>query len=164
MDGPLLGRQLVRNLTHILSILAALFCLTTLIMLIAGLRPYILRSESMEPTITKGSLCLVNTRLKPEDIEIGDVVVYRTETGILVMHRYIAEGKTKGDANQDAEDIELTTVNLVGREVFAIPHLGDVVGVLTGTIGRRATLALAVILVVIACLPRRKSCYTQDSE
>lgn len=100
---------------------------------IAGYRMYIVLSGSMNPAFDTGSLVFV----KPsgvEDIKNGDIITYRGlgDGEQLISHRVVAVNQTedgisfttKGDAN-DAEDPNpVTSRNLVGKVVLAIPYLG----------------------------------------
>lgn len=101
----------------------AIVCCTALLALM-GFRPFILRSSSMEPLYREGSLIWVDTRIRADEAEIGDVLVYRANDGTLVMHRLVDINTFQGDANQTQEHIELTDVNLVGRVTgLMIPHI-----------------------------------------
>ena len=102
----------------------------TLALLLCGMRPFVLVSESMEPLYKRGSLCLINTRVESDEVEPGDVVVYRANSGGLVLHRYLGEGFLKGDANEEIQAVDLSPINFVGREVFTLPYIGTPVGVL----------------------------------
>ena len=59
-----------RSIVIIIGIIAAI----TLLALTTGLRLCIVRTTSMEPTITPYSVCLVTTRVRYEDLSIGDIV------------------------------------------------------------------------------------------
>ena len=144
-------RSFLRNLLLALAIAAGVVTLGCLVALAMGLRPFILTSGSMRPLYTPGSLCLIDIKPEVEDLEIGDVVVYRVSTGALVMHRLVGEGLLQGDANDEAQAVELTRTNFVGREVFSIPGLGDFV---TWVIEHKsAIIIIVIILVILACLP-----------
>ena len=55
----------------------------------AGYRPYIVVSASMEPAISVGSVCLINTHVKYSDIKEDDIIAYRAPNGSMVTHRVI---------------------------------------------------------------------------
>ena len=82
------------------------------ILLLAGIRPYVVLSGSMEPVIRTGSLCFVYRRADYEDICTGDIIAFHVQGGNLVTHRVIAvteEGlETKGDANELSDGITTT--------------------------------------------------------
>lgn len=113
-----------------LAVLFGVYGLICILLFVFGLRPFVLESESMEPLYRVGSLCLINTRVESGDVKAGDVIVYRANSGALVMHRYLGEGFLKGDANEEMQAVDLTPVNFIGREVFTLPYIGTPVGVL----------------------------------
>ena len=43
----------------------------------------------MEPLYSKGSLCLIKTTYTPDDVNVGDVIAYRSDAGALVLHRVV---------------------------------------------------------------------------
>lgn len=128
-----------------------MICLTLVIL---GYKPFILVSPSMEPLYTKGSLVWADTRVGVEDIEVGDVLVYRAPSGNLVMHRLVGEGLLQGDANNVAQEVALDKTNYVGRTAFSLPWLGDAVAAVLS--GRWVVFAVVAILLVLACVPRKK--------
>ena len=129
--------KILKNLITITAALAGIIGVFVLILVLAGFRPFILKSESMEPIYTKGSLCWVNTRVDLDSVEVGDVLVYRSPANTLVLHRLVEKESTddytslpvtmQGDANSMSQDVTLSSINFIGREVFTIPRLGMMV-------------------------------------
>lgn len=109
--------------------LCLLASLIVLVCYICGVRPYIVMSGSMEPSIRTGSLCLVDTKAEYDEIEVSDVIAFRQGAG-MVTHRVIAiteDGmETKGDANECSDGITTTRVNFGGKTVVSIPYAGYV--------------------------------------
>lgn len=100
---------------------------------IAGYRMYIVLSGSMNPAFDTGSLVFV----KPsgiEAIENGDIITYRGlgKGEQLISHRVVSINRTengiqlttRGDANDADDPNPVTSRNLVGKVVLAIPYLG----------------------------------------
>ena len=100
---------------------------------VAGHYMFIVLSGSMKPAFDTGSLVFV----RPTTIEMikeGDIITYRGlgEGKQLVSHRAVAidstedgiQITTKGDANDAADPNPVTSNNLVGKVVLAIPYLG----------------------------------------
>ena len=93
------------------------------------IKPYVVLSGSMEPTVPTGSMLWINTN--DRYVEVGDIAAYELpDGGAYVTHRIVGtkEGNYvfKGDAN-DTED--LNTVDeeqILGEYVFHIPKLGMV--------------------------------------
>ena len=122
--------KLLKNLVAISAAIAALFGITTLILVIAGFRPFILKTQSMEPIYPQGSLCWMDTGVSLDSLEVGDALVYRSPANSLVLHRLVGirESNTpssysavmQGDANKLTQDVELSRINYVGGEVLSI--------------------------------------------
>lgn len=112
-----------RSIVIIIGIIAAI----TLLALTTGLRLCIVRTTSMEPTITPYSVCLVTTRVRYEDLSIGDIVVFtRASDGEKVVHRVVEmtdEGViTRGDANRNDDGVSVTPDTLFARYIMHIPY------------------------------------------
>jgi len=90
-------------------------------------------SNSMYPAIHKGDVLIVKG-VDPQDIKIGDIIVYKAPSGMRIVHRVINitnEGYfiTRGDNNPAADqDVGISPpVNpnmVLGRVVFRIPYIG----------------------------------------
>ena len=151
--------KVLRNLVSIVSAVSFLLCLMTLFLILLGYRPYVLKTQSMEPEYRQGSLCWVNTRVDLDHLNIGDPVVYRSPANSLVLHRLIDISPSdqtslsvimKGDANTSEQAIELSHVNYIGREAFTMPELGIFVDAL---VSHHVLWFIAPIFVILACIP-----------
>lgn len=150
----------IKNLISILAIFAGVIGLLALILVMAGFRPFILKSESMEPVYTKGSLCWVNTRVDLDSVEVGDVLVYRSPANTLVLHRLVDKSSSadasslpvtmQGDANNMSQDVTLSSINFIGREAFTIPRLGVVV---EHILSNNAIWLIVAVFVLLAAVP-----------
>jgi signal peptidase len=109
------------------------------------------RTGSMEPTMQPGDGFVAIPSDVAGDVEPGDVIVFRAEElhgGGLTTHRVVRETDrgyvTRGDANPftdqsneepPVKDAQIVAVAWqVGGTVVVIPHLGDAVGVVRGTL------------------------------
>ena len=119
---------------------------------ILGFRQYVVATGSMEPEYNIGDLIVIRETTK-EEIKIGDVINYISETGIdTITHRVVdiiqEDGqtyyKTKGD-NNNSVDPELVNYSQVkGILVFKISKLGTVITkMFTGT---GITILFAIII------------------
>ena len=103
-------------------------------------------SGSMEPTFSKGAVLIVK---KSDAIQKGDIVVYQSESELIV-HRVIAingdQVQTQGDANNVA-DPEFSKSQIKGVVIFWIPGFGNVVEMLRTPTGIILILLLAFLLV-----------------
>lgn len=95
-----------------------------------GIRPYVVRSGSMEPVLPTGALVLVDTGRR--DFAIGDIITYRLsghdEGEILVTHRIVGRSEdgflTKGDANEAEDQRPVRPAQIVGGVLAQIPWMG----------------------------------------
>ena len=152
--------KILKNLITITAALAGIIGVLALILVLAGFRPFILKSESMEPIYTKGSLCWVNTRVDLDSVEVGDVLVYRSPANTLVLHRLVDKSSSadtsslpaimQGDANSMSQDVTLSSINFIGREAFTIPRLGVVV---EHILSNNAIWFIVVLFVLLAAVP-----------
>ncbi len=106
-------------------------------------------SGSMEPTIKIGDLIVID--LDDRGYIIGDIVTYYDEFHTFVTHRIVdvREGKfiTKGDFN-NAEDRPLERKNIIGKYMFKIPYVGNIINLFRN----KFTLTIILILGSIICL------------
>ena len=102
----------------------------TLVAARTGLRPLVVRSGSMEPTIATGSMVLMRP-VDAADISVGDVVAVERPDHTRVTHRVVkierhgetAELTLKGDANEDPDPVPVT-VRRAERLVRQVPQIG----------------------------------------
>lgn len=108
-----------------------------LAVLLAGVRllgftPYIVLSGSMEPIYHVGSMIYVS-KVDPMGLETGDPITYRMTSGVVVTHRIVEvlnpgtpnlSFRTKGDANDIADETPIPASAVIGKPCFTIPYLG----------------------------------------
>ena len=116
----------VIKVTENLLFTAAVFIMAcSLICQIAGLKPVVVLSGSMEPAIKTGSLAFIDT--SDRTVFKGDVISFRAGE-LLVTHRVIdvtEEGyRTKGDNNDISDGVTTTAQNFRGETLFSVPYLG----------------------------------------
>ncbi|CUP48907.1 Signal peptidase I W [Turicibacter sanguinis] len=115
---------------------------------IIGYRSYTVLSGSMEPKFYPGDIVVAKHKNKT-DIQVGDIVTYKDNDGVIITHRIIEEIPegyiTKGD-NNNVEDAEiLTKDNIIGEVKFSIPKLGYVIEFLS----QPTVVAIEMILLAI---------------
>nr|WP_253904710.1 signal peptidase I [Adlercreutzia sp. ZJ473] len=124
-----------------------------------GVQVMRIESGSMEPTIPVGSAVFVAAG-DPADAVAGDVIAFAHEDSTVV-HRVtsnnVVEGalETKGDANADVDLERVPYANYQGLMVLSVPALGDILAVLTTTVGKVYLLAFAVCGVLFNVLAAR---------
>lgn len=122
--------QLLQRCIAVVLDIVLIILLPYLLLIISGVRPYVVESGSMEPAVHVGSLCFIDEKANWEKINVGDVIAYQMDNGASVMHRLIQKeglrGTTKGDANDTPDGYEVNVWNFRGKFLFSIPFLGRV--------------------------------------
>ncbi len=91
----------------------------------------VVSSWSMEPTLHVGDLIVVANW---GDIKVGDVIVYVSGHGALIVHRVVAVRHsasgilyvTKGDANPSADVMPVPPSRIKGKVILVFPYIGVV--------------------------------------
>ncbi|RJO63164.1 MAG: signal peptidase I [Dehalococcoidia bacterium] len=99
----------------------------------AGWRYDAVKTASMGRTIPVGSLVVTIPVDSATEISSGDIVAFRQEDS-RILHRIIEitveNGetfyKTKGDANEDPDDMLVVRSKVEGKKIFHVPYLGYV--------------------------------------
>jgi signal peptidase len=106
----------------------------------------------MEPEIPTGSLVLVNTKF--QELSEGTVISYRLNENI-VTHRVdtvLEDGyRTRGDANERADEQIVKPDQVVGTVQMAVPCLGYLIVWLQSDKGRILTGILLAVYLIAAC-------------
>ncbi len=118
-------RRIIRGIGNGIFVVALLIVLSAAVMALLQVKPVIVVSGSMEPTIETGSLALINTRNL--HVEKGNIIAF--ERGeITVVHRAIretAEGWiTKGDNNACEDPGIVNRESIRGTAVLWLPKVG----------------------------------------
>ena len=96
-----------------------------------GIRPYVVVTGSMQPTIMTGSVCFVNERIPFNQIHEQDIIAFRIGDNTTVTHRAIKVENgtifTQGDANNVEDASQVTENNFIGKTIFWIPEIGKYV-------------------------------------
>src|SRR5512143_446799 len=105
-------------------------CLSFVVIRVSGLRTYVVTGGSMEPTIHKGSLVLVQP-VSPSEVRVGDVITFQqydqTTTHRVISIAPSSDGlafSTKGDANAVADPEAKTFPGQAGMVRVAVPLAG----------------------------------------
>ncbi|HXV58696.1 MAG TPA: signal peptidase I [Gaiellaceae bacterium] len=114
--------------------LAVLAAVAYAVLFLAGYRPVVVYSGSMEPGLGVGSLAFVQS-VPSAEVEVGDVITFGDprRPGRLVTHRVVEaverEGgglayRTKGDANEAVDPWAIALPEQAGRLAFDVPYAG----------------------------------------
>ena len=114
-----------------------------------GIRPYIVLSASMEPTIMTGALGYIDTK-DCEDVSTGDIVAFTMGDEITVLHRIVGENEdgtytTKGDNNENEDFTSLHPSQIVGTVIYSMPKLGYIASWLQTKQGIIVAVGLVII-------------------
>jgi signal peptidase len=96
------------------------------------LQPALVGSGSMEPKMYPGDVVII-AKTPADNIETGDIIQFRAQEEVTIMHRVIeiqeTEGGskvfiTKGDANDEPDSEPVLPDNVVGKAILTIPKVG----------------------------------------
>lgn len=129
-----------------------------------GYRTYVVRSESMTPSISRGDV-LVSDPIAASNAKVGDVVTFDDpESEDLITHRVRSitpvgqqlRFVTKGDANQGVEGWQVSSDATIPRLSYRVPKLGY--ATLTAEDPERRLVLIGVLMLAVgAALWRRRA-------
>lgn len=104
---------------------------------IFGYKSYIIKTNSMEPTININDV-IITKKVERDEIKTGDVITFM-QNGEVITHRITqidanGEYTTKGDNNNIEDTFKIDYENIEGKHVLTIPYLGKVVQALDNKI------------------------------
>lgn len=126
-----------RSVAHVLGAIVLIavvgaVVLTAIPGIVGADASYMVRSDSMSPAIDAGSVVFV-TSVPAETLSVGDVITFRSaEANKRITHRIVEvverggerRFRTKGDANEEADDELVSPDRVVGRVAFSLPLVG----------------------------------------
>ena len=137
------------KIKKLLTPLICLIILCVLFLLAFHIKPLIVMSGSMEPSISTGSVCFVSTKTKYDSIEEDDIITYNLLTA-KITHRVVEINKngliTKGDSNTSRDLGYVTPENYYGKVLWHIPFLGYAIYFL------RKNIVFVVAAMLIFCI------------
>lgn len=140
--------------------IACVISVAVLIPRIGGATPYTILTGSMRPSMPPGTLVVI----KPAPVDgigVGTVVTYQLRSGnpTVVTHRVISAGingkgervfRTQGDANNVADELPVSPVQIKGKLWYKVPYLGYVNTFITGKERRITTIVIVSGLLLYA--------------
>ncbi len=97
------------------------------ILYIIGIKPFIMITGSMEPTIPVGSICFIDTKYSYQLLEKEDIIMYQA-VNQKIIHRIVEKRdgiyKTKGDAKEKIDVVDITPSIYLGKYIFSIKKVG----------------------------------------
>jgi len=131
---------------------------------IFGYKPYIIQTGSMEPTLKINSLIIVK-KGEFEKVQDYDIISFKLqEFDRNVCHRVISieneELTTKGDNNNNPDDVKVTKENYVGRVVFSTNITSHIISIFdnpgTAIIIVASVIAIIIILIAVRVLIKNR--------
>lgn len=122
-----------------------------------GYKPVTVVTGSMEPAIRVNSISVAK-KVKISDIDLNDIVMYRTSNNVLVTHRVIAINNengeisltTKGDNNNSEDIYPIKSNNLEAKIVYTNNTVAPIISEVLPQNGIPNTLAVIRTLIIIA--------------
>lgn len=112
-------------LVFLLVPLAIATLITSKTNILGNIQSFVVLTGSMTPTIPVGSVVYVK---KAQDYKIGDVITFNSKNGQRVTHRIASVEEsgfvTRGDANNTTDKELVSKTDVVGKNVFTLPHVG----------------------------------------
>lgn len=105
--------------------------LTSKTNIIKNIKSFTVLTGSMQPTIPQGSIIYVQ---KNSTYDRGDIIAFENKAKQTVTHRVVEKiqkkdgvfYKTKGDANNTADQELVAEKEIVGKNIFSIPYVGKI--------------------------------------
>ena len=126
---------------------------------ILGYKSYIIKTNSMEPTISINDV-VITKKVKKEKIKKGDVITF-LQDGEVITHRITqiednGNYTTKGDNNNIEDTFKITYENIEGKHILTIPYLGKIVQALDNKIVFLIITLIILIFMFITILNQEK--------
>jgi|SRR3989344_202328 len=129
----------------------ALLVLSSVLPVPGGVKTYVVRSGSMEPTIKTGAVIVGRPA---ETYKVGDIITFthgRETTP--TTHRIVEVSNnqyfTKGDANEDPDGVAIRKSDIIGKVLFDIPYLGYAIAAAQKPIGFAALVILPALIIIL---------------
>lgn len=151
-------KKISHVLTYVFSILCLVLCVFITVEVIQsnqqkrpprilGLSLSYVPTESMEPTIMPGDYVLYS-QADFEDVSVGDIIIYRNDSDIYVIHRVIEKGEnflvTKGDNNPIADD-PISPERVYGKYIMTVGFMS----LFSGGISKNVIFVILIIIFFI---------------
>jgi signal peptidase I len=134
----------------ILALLVLVLVGLGLIYILPGYNLYVVRSESMVPTINMGDIII--TGPVKDTLEAGQIITYERNDA-LITHRVKSVNETtlvtQGDAVEDPDPWIVKTSDVRGTYLFKIPYVGYVTRFIQTKVGWIISIIIPALVLVI---------------
>ena len=165
-DEKTLLHKILEVISSIFAIIVILVCAFTLIfrmifkvevVKIFGYSGLIILTGSMEPNYHPGDIIFIKEQ---KDYVVNDVITFhRKDLNMVVTHRIIEKDgnsfKTKGDANNSADDKAISLTDIEGKVIARVGGVGNFILFLQSPMGIFAILIVLVSLEVFFAAKRK---------
>ncbi len=128
-----------------------------------GVDVFVVQSGSMEPEIRTGSVVYV-TAVEEEDLKVGDVITFQLSDTVKGTHQIIEilgeeedtgrlMFRTKGTANEHADEGYVTIDEIVGQVRFSLPYMGYAIAYIQQPPGFYVLLSGVALILLLVLLP-----------
>lgn len=117
-----------------------------------GCEAYIIKTNSMEPSIENGDV-VITKKVPEEKIQVGDIITFKQDADIIThrISRIEEENEkkyiTKGDNNNIEDSSKITYQEIKGKEIITIPYLGKIINILQNKI----VFWIILLIILIMC-------------
>jgi signal peptidase I len=119
-------------LSRIYRVMFLTLAATTIVPLLIGAASFVVKSGSMEPSISVGDVVVARPYVQPEKVSVGRVYVFddpSTDRPHTLVHRIVerrddGDYTTAGDANEVTDATPLKTDDIIGRGMILVPFIG----------------------------------------
>lgn len=112
---------------------------------IFGLSLSYVPTASMEPTISAGEYVMYG-KTDFEDVNVGDIIVYKSSSGMYIIHRVIEKNTeyltTKGDNNAISDTEQITPDMVYGKYIMTIHFLS----IFSGGISKNLVFLILILI------------------
>lgn len=122
-----------------------------------GLKAFVIKTETMQPTIKKGDL-VITKGAKFDELDIDDVIVFNMKNSYNVIQtvREVKENKIITSSNvKQNKKAEVKEDMLQGKYLFKIPFLGNIVLFIKSIYGIIITTIL-IIFLLYKCITQKR--------
>ena len=149
--------KVVKATVFVAVLALAAISILTILPINFPLKPYVVLTGSMNPTIPPGSVSFVNRG--DLDIKSGDVITFIRPDDFSqnVTHRVVGEErdgnqvfyKTKGDANNTEDSWQVKRESVWGKVAFSLPFIGFAVNFARTRLGVILLIVLPLVLIAL---------------
>ncbi len=169
-------KKVVGGIFSAILLVILVFCVVVVVQVKSSKKPFLFGyatffvvSGSMEPTINKGEVILVERVTSADQLHKGDIITFNGKGGSLegkvVTHRIISDGvvngkiTTCGDANHGISDEPIPLTNVIGKYVKTSAALTTVYAVFTSKYGFLFIVFIPLlILLIVQIVNFRRAC------